>query len=66
MLYCQHEGYIIEYLLLLYQAASMVQWLGFYPSKVEVGVRFTVVAFNNFFKFFSLVCILILSYGISR
>lgn len=24
----------------------MVQWLGFYPSKVEVGVRFTVVALN--------------------
>lgn len=22
----------------------MVQWLGFYPSKVEVGVRFAVIA----------------------
>lgn len=30
----------------------MVQWLGFYPSKVEVGVRFTVVARNFFFLLF--------------
>lgn len=29
----------------------MVQWLGFHPSKVEVGVRFTVVAFNISFFF---------------
>ena len=27
--------------------ASMVQWSGFHPSKVEVGVRFTVVASNR-------------------
>lgn len=34
----------------------MVQWLGFYPSKVEVGVRFTVVARTSFliFDFFFL------------
>lgn len=29
----------------------MVQWLGFYPSKVEVGVRFTVVAADIIFFF---------------
>jgi hypothetical protein len=31
--------------------ASVVQWLGFHPSKVEVRVRFTAVA--NLFSFFS-------------
>ena len=30
----------------------MVQWLGFYPSKVEVGVRFTVVATHSVLNFF--------------
>lgn len=44
MLNPQNIENIYKYLLLYNQAASMVQWLGFYPSKVEVGVRFTVVA----------------------
>lgn len=46
--------YVYQYLDNVNQAASMVQWLGFYPSKVEVGVRFTVVASNLFSYFCSL------------
>ena len=38
--------------------ASMVQWLGFHPSKVEVGVRFTVVATYVRLSFFFLHCLL--------
>lgn len=51
------------------QVASMVQWLGFYPSKVEVGVRFTVVATDIIFFFehlFFLASILILHQFLSQ
>lgn len=49
--------YLAKYLFVL---ASLVQWLGFYPSKVEVGVRFTGVAnfdqlFLGFFNAHSIV-----------
>ncbi|KAG9244972.1 hypothetical protein BJ878DRAFT_459235 [Calycina marina] len=36
------------------QRASVVQWLGFHPSKVEVRVRFTAVAIHSFHFFISL------------
>lgn len=51
MLNPQNLEDIYECLLTCNQVASMVQWLGFYPSKVEVGVRFTVVATNMIFFF---------------
>ena len=39
-----HYIIIYKFALSLTKNASVVQWLGFHPSKVEVRVRFTAVA----------------------